>query len=74
MRDYLGFKSGGKCDWRFVDIHEISDGPWKNFGTNNHFVQQASQSKDMLASRLEELRRQRDEWFKKTGNADYQKR
>jgi hypothetical protein len=74
VRDYLGFKSGGKCDWRFVDIQEIPDGPWKNFGSNNHFVQQASQSKDMLASRLEELRRQRDEWFKKSGNADFQKR
>lgn len=74
VRDYLGFKSGGKCDWRFVDLHEISDGPWKHFGSNNHFVQQASRSKDMLVSRLEELRRQRDDWFKKNGNVDYQKR
>ncbi len=76
VRDYLGFKSGGRCDWRFVDIQEIPDGPWKNFGSNNHFVQQASQnqSQEMLVSRMEELRRQRDEWFKKNGNADFQKR
>lgn len=74
VRDYLGFKSGRKCDWRFVDLHEIPDGPWKNFGSNNHFVQQAKQadSKDMLAARLEELRRQRDEWFRKNGNASLQ--
>lgn len=74
VRDYLGFKSGSKCDWRFVDVHEIPDGPWKSLGSNNHFVQQAVQNKDMLASRLDELRRQRDDWFKKSGNADFQKR
>ncbi len=74
VRDYLGMKSGARCDWRFVDLNEISDGPWKNFGSNNQFVQRAGQGKEMLAARLEELRRQRDDWFKKAGNTDFQKR
>jgi hypothetical protein len=74
MRDYLGFKSGERCDWRFVDVHEVPDGPWKSYGSNNHFVNQAGKDKDMLASRLDELRRQRDEWFKKNGNSAYQSR
>lgn len=38
VRDYLGMSSGAKVDWRFVDINEIPDGPWKNYGSNNHFV------------------------------------
>ncbi len=69
VRDYLGFKSGERCDWRFVDVSEVPDGPWKTFGQNNHFVQTTGKEKDLVASRLEELRRQRDEWFKKNGNA-----
>jgi hypothetical protein len=69
VRDYLGFKSGERCDWRFVDVNEVPDGPWKAWGANNHFVQNIGKEKDLVASRLEELRRQRDEWFKKNGNA-----
>lgn len=38
VRDYLGFASGEKCDWRFVDTHEVGEGPWKYFGTNNPFA------------------------------------
>ena len=37
VRDYLGFRSGQKCDWRFVEEGEVPDGPWKNWGTNNPF-------------------------------------
>ncbi len=78
VRDCLEFKSGQKCDWRFVDTHEVPDGPWKSWGGNNQFVQQVGRdkefSKDVASSRLEELRRQRDEWFKKNGNADYARR
>lgn len=74
VRDYLGFRSTAKVDWRFVDVHEVPDGPWKMYGDNNHFVQQASKSRDMVANRLEELRRQRDEWFKQGGNDGLQRR
>lgn len=69
VRDYLGFRTNSKIDWRFVDVHEVPDGPWKTYGENNHFVQQAGQSRDLVASRLEELRRQRDEWFSANGSS-----
>ena len=77
VRDYLGFSaSGGKCDWRFVDAHEVPDGPWRRFGDNNPFAKAGSAPAvdTVVASRLEELRRQRDEWFRQNGNSQYQQR
>ncbi len=75
VRDYLGMSSGMKCDWRFVDLNEIPDGPWRTLGANNHFVQNktkaATQQNEMLATRLEELRRMRDEYFRKNGSSMY---
>ncbi|MBX7211198.1 MAG: hypothetical protein K1X78_23025 [Verrucomicrobiaceae bacterium] len=38
VRDFLGFASGEKCDWRFVDVLEVAEGPWKQFGANNPFA------------------------------------
>ncbi len=39
VRDYLEFGSGyGVVDWRFVDVDEVPDGPWKQYGSNNPFV------------------------------------
>jgi hypothetical protein len=39
VRDFLDFNSGhATCDWRFVDVQEVQEGPWKWFGTNNDFV------------------------------------
>lgn len=44
VRDYLGFDGGyGVVDWRFVDIEEVPDGPWKQYGANNPFVNLALQ-------------------------------
>lgn len=40
VRDYLQLPSGGKCDWRFVDVEEVGAGPWKDHGTNNPFATQ----------------------------------
>lgn len=74
VRDYLGFRGMAKVDWRFVDLHEVPDGPWRMYGDNNHFVQQASKTKDVVANRLEELRRQRDEWFKQNGSSEMRRR
>ncbi len=74
VRDYLGFRTNQKVDWRFVDLHEVPDGPWKTYGTNNHFVQQAGRDKDLVAARLDELRRQRDEWFRQNGSKPMQLR
>ncbi len=78
VRDYLGLGMNTKIDWRFVDFNEIPDGPWRTFGSNNPFVRARSAAvaneKNVLASRLEELRRMRDEYFRQTGNAQYQNR
>ena len=70
VRDYLGLSSSGRCDWRFVDVSEVPAGPWRNWGTNNPFVQrqQADQAaqKTEIGNRLEELRKMRKA-FDKTG-------
>lgn len=41
VRDYLDFKSGKTCDWRFVELDEVPEGPWKIYGSNNHFASEA---------------------------------
>lgn len=74
VRDYLGMKSGTQVDWRFVDLNEIPDGPWRWYGTNNQFVTSKSTEKAVLAARLEELRRMRDEYFRQNGADAYQRR
>lgn len=67
IRDYLGLKSMSKCDWRFVDVSEVPAGPWRTYGTNNHFVRQQKVEKERehtaISSRLDELRRMRDAYF-----------
>lgn len=68
VRDYLGMNGKSKCDWRFVDVHEVPEGPWRRFGANNPFVQRQAQDRSLAANRLEELRRQRDEYHRKYGN------
>lgn len=38
VRDFLEFPGGyGTVDWRFVDIDEVPDGPWRQHGANNPF-------------------------------------
>jgi hypothetical protein len=69
VRDYLGLRGMGRVDWRFVEAQEVPDGPWRMYGDNNDFVKQAAKNKDVVANRLEELRRQRDEWFRQNGDA-----
>jgi hypothetical protein len=73
VRDYLGLRAGQKCDWRFVDVGEIPDGPWRLFGNNNHFIKSQTAEKQLLQARLEELRRMRDEYFRKEGAGAYRK-
>ena len=38
IRDYLEFRYSTTCDWRFVELHEVPDGPWKKWGANNPFA------------------------------------
>ncbi|MHB1080164.1 MAG: hypothetical protein ACYC67_12225 [Prosthecobacter sp.] len=72
VRDYLGISSSGRCDWRFVDVSEVPAGPWRNLGSNNHFVtqQQVEKAREHteISSRLEELRRMRDAYFQQNGS------
>ena len=63
VRDYLGMKSGAKCDWRFCELDEVPVGPWRQFGDNNPFVglvekQQKDEIERMKAAREAWLRRQ----------------
>lgn len=71
VRDYLGMSSSGRCDWRFVDVTEVPAGPWRTLGDNNHFVRsqkvEAAREHTAISSRLDELRRMRDEYFKQNG-------
>ena len=38
VRDYLGMNDTDVTDWKFVDFHEVPDGPWAKLGDNNTFV------------------------------------
>ena len=35
VRDYLGVSGMDGCDWRFVDLDEVPDGPWALYPENN---------------------------------------
>lgn len=74
VRDFLGLKSGDKVNWRFVDLNEIPEGPWRSFGTNNQFITAQSNERAVLAARLEQLRKMRDEYFKQNGTDGYRNR
>jgi hypothetical protein len=50
VRDYLGFRSGNHCDWRFVEEDEVPDGPWKDYGKNNPFALDAKKVASMPKS------------------------
>lgn len=39
VRDFLEFPGGyDTVDWRFVDLDEVPDGPWRMHGSNNPFA------------------------------------
>ncbi|WP_049975513.1 hypothetical protein [Chthoniobacter flavus] len=42
VRDYLGLQSTDVTDWKFVDTHEVPNGPWLLYGDNNPFAQRHS--------------------------------
>lgn len=51
VRDYLGFPGGyGTVDWRFVDLDEVPDGPWKTWGANNPFANSSPGNLDYTSS------------------------
>jgi hypothetical protein len=38
VRDYLGLQPTDLTDWQFVDVRDVSPGPWRSYGENNNFV------------------------------------
>ncbi len=68
VRDYLGIVSGVRCDWRFCDVREVPDGPWRRFGANNPFVKSKDAELQERIKRMDELYRQRDAWLKNSYN------
>jgi len=51
IRDYLGFTSGDRVDWRFVELSDVPDGPWKRYGSNNHFSKDASRNPELTVAK-----------------------
>ena len=35
VHDYLGLSGSDVCDWKFVNVYEVPDGPWTLYGDNN---------------------------------------
>jgi hypothetical protein len=35
VRDYLGISGIDVCDWKFVNVYEVPDGPWALYGEDN---------------------------------------
>ena len=66
IRDFFGMGGKGVCDWRFVDIEEVPDGPWKNWGSNNPFVKMRDRKSDSPVERIVKLREMRDDYVKKS--------
>jgi len=38
VRDYLRLQPTDTTDWQFAEVRDVSAGPWRNYGENNHFV------------------------------------
>ncbi len=55
VRDYLGLANTDVTDWKFVDFADVPNGPWAQFGENNHFVQQGRRSNQRVASAAREI-------------------
>jgi hypothetical protein len=46
VRDYLGLSDLDVCDWKFVKVYEVPDGPWTLYGDNNTAAQLRIHLKD----------------------------
>jgi hypothetical protein len=36
VRDFLGFRSGERVQWRFVEARDVPEGPWAGWGNRLH--------------------------------------
>jgi hypothetical protein len=49
VRDYLGISGIDVCDWKFVNLEEVPNGPWAFYGDNNTLVQFRCRDKTIIA-------------------------
>ncbi len=73
VRDYLDFGGGyGTVDWRFVDVDEVPDGPWKDYGANNPFANASLRphSDDDASETVRHIRTLRDRLAASMGGAE----
>jgi len=64
VRDFLMLRSGERCDWRFVDVGEVPQGPWRKYGKNNNFIHLQGKAKPLEDERLAKLREMRDAYIR----------
>jgi hypothetical protein len=51
VRDYLGISGMDLCDWKFVDLQEVPNGPWALYGNNNTVAQSRRCDRTIMAQK-----------------------
>jgi hypothetical protein len=51
VRDYLGISEIDFCDWKFVNVYELPDGPWALYDDNNTAAQFKGRTKRRIAKK-----------------------
>jgi hypothetical protein len=49
VRDFLGMSGMDVCDWKFVDLPEVPNGPWALYGDDNTAAQLRRNSTTAIA-------------------------
>lgn len=71
VRDYLDFDGGyGVVDWRFVDIDEVPDGPWRKWGSNNPFANSSLTDNSSSSESILKVREMRERLIASRENSD----
>lgn len=56
-RDFLKLDGNDYVDWRFVEVSEVPNGPWRRWGRNNHFVKLRDLESKEMSKRVARFRR-----------------
>jgi hypothetical protein len=51
VRDCLGMSGMDVCDWKFVDLQDVPNGPWALYGNNNTFAQSRRHGTTVIAKK-----------------------
>jgi len=51
VRDFLGMSGMDACDWKFVNVGEVPNGPWILYGSNNTVAQLRRQVMTVIAKK-----------------------